>query len=292
VALTELPVLEPYVANSPDAPCATDSNNMLTPTTSGPLAVNAVNVNTEQKPITLGSSNLANGDHASATSTVTNPTVTLGGLVVHADVLTAAVAYTCSKGQSVASSSGQVVGLTVNGQTTTVPQGTNQTISLGALGSLVLNQVDTSQPGRITRRAVSLTTPLGTVVISEATADISGNPCAVSPPPAPPKKPVPGNAQLIPLPPAQARAIAAGRCVRGSFIGRVTGRRIARVAFSLDGRFLGTAVRRPFQTHVPITAGGHRLQARVTFLAASKTAPRTLGLDFTGCTPPSAAFTG
>jgi len=179
VALTGVPTIEPFVANAADKPCAAGSANVVTPTAIGPLNVNVVNVSTSQTPATLGSASLANGDHASAASTVTNPTVTLGALIVHADVLTATAAYTCQNGAPVASNSGQVVGLTINGQATSVPPGDNQSISLGPLGTLVLNQVDTSVPGRVTRRAIDLTTPLGTVVISEATADISGNPCAV-----------------------------------------------------------------------------------------------------------------
>src|SRR5947209_8016173 len=130
VALTGTPVIEPFVANSPGAPCAADSTNVLTPTTVGPVAANVVNVNTKQTPATLGTADLADGDNATAYSTVTNPTVTLGTLVVHADVLTASATYACQNGIPVASSSGEVVGLTVNGQSVTIPPGTNQTVSL------------------------------------------------------------------------------------------------------------------------------------------------------------------
>lgn len=316
VALNGLPVIEPFVANSPDSPCSTDSTNVLTPTTIGPVAANVINVNTSQKPTTLGSAPLANGDNATASSTVTNPTVTLGSLVIHADVLSAAVAYTCHDGTPVPTSSGEVVALTINGQTTEIPQGINQTISLGPLGTLVLNQVDTSHPGTIVRRAVFLTTPLGDVVISEATADIAANPCASGPAGG---QGTGGNGQgtgsgngsgsgssgvqgagsrrhgtarLEALPPAVARLIASGRCVRQPFTARVVGSRIQRVVFFLDGRQIAIARSAPFQTPIPTAAGSHRIRARVTFVPSSHTAPRNLGLSFAGCAAAAPAFTG
>lgn len=307
VALTGLPVLEPFVANSPYSPCSTDSTNVITPTTIGPLNVNVINVNTEQVPTTLGSASLVDGDHATASSTVSNPTLTLGSLTIHADVLDASVGYTCHHGVPVASNSGDVVNLVVNGQAITIPQGINQSISLGPLGTLTLNEVDTTATG-IIRRAVDLTTPLGAVVIGEAEAAITANPCQPQPTPGTgsgsgtgptsgtgagttSRTGLPGTAKLVAEPPAVANEIASGACVRGSFIGRVVGQRIARVVFSLDGRRIATVGRPPFQTRVGGT-GRHRITAFVTFVAASHTKPRTLGLGFTGCAPVAAAFTG
>ncbi len=277
-----VPAIEPFVANKADSPCKTDSADVLTPTTIGPLMANAVNVSTTQRPPTLTTAPLQNGDNATASSTVTNPTLTLGALVVHADVLTAQAAYTCQNGTPMASNSGQVAGLTINGQSITVPPGNppNQTVPLGPLGSLVLNQVDTSQPGRITRRAVALTTPLGTVVISEATADIAGNPCAITA--ATPPAAIPGKARLVVTPRSAARLIARGRCVR-SFVATVVGQQIARVVFSLNGRQISVARHAPFRTRVRATPGRDTLLARVTFTSSSHTAPRTLRLRFVGC---------
>ncbi len=280
VALTGLPVIEPFVANKADAPCRADTANVLTPTTIGPLMVNAVNVMTSQTPGQLGSATLPDGSNAAASSSVTNPALTLGALMVRADVLTASAAFTCKAGSPVASSAGQVVGLTVNGQAITVPPGDNVTIPLGPLGSLVLNQVDTSQPGRIIRRAVALQTPAGSVVISEAIADITGNPCAAAQTPV---AQIPrGTARLVVTPPSARNRIAAGRCVR-SFTATVRGRSIARVVFSLNGRVIRTVTRAPFSTRVLARPGRNRLTARVTFLAGSRTRARTLALRFTGC---------
>lgn len=261
-----LPAIEPFVANNAGTPCTAARADVVTPTTIGPLAVNAVNVATSQTPPTLGSTALANGDNATASSTVTNLTLALGALGIHADVLGATAAYTCQSGAAVASTSGQVVGLTVNGTPVTVPSGTNVTIPLGPLGSLVLNQVDTSQPGKITRRAVALQTPLSSVVISVATAGLTGNPCAASaPPPGPGPGPGPtpgpgpgpgpvhhGSARLVASPASAASRIAAGICLRGSFEAIVRGQRIAQVTFSLDGRRLATVSRAPFQARVRV----------------------------------------
>jgi len=291
VALTGLPVIEPFVANKADVPCRADTANVLTPTTIGPLMVNAVNVMTSQTPGQLGSATLPDGSNAAASSSVTNPALTLGALMVRADVLTASAAFTCKAGSPVASSAGQVVGLTVNGQAITVPPGDNVTIPLGPLGTLVLNQVDTSQPGRIIRRAVALQTPAGSVVISEAIADITGNPCAAAQTPV---AHIPrGTAQLVVTPPSARNRIAAGRCVR-SFTATVRGRSIARVVFSLNGRVIRTVTRAPFSTRVLARPGRNRLTARVTFLAASRTRARTLALRFTGCARggPRPRFTG
>jgi hypothetical protein len=253
---------------------------VLVPTTVGPLTVDAVSVTTAQKPAVLGSAPLVNGDHASASSSLTNPTVGLTGLSVHASLLTASASYTCESGRAVASSSGSVVGLTINGSSVTVPPGVNQTVALpGGLGTLTLNQVIVGG-GKITRRAISLSTKLGDVVLGEAVADVSGNPCAR----------MPGQARLVVSPPAAARAIAGGRCVR-SFTARVIGREIARVAFYLDGRRIAIRRSSPFQVRISARPGRHRLAARVTFTLASGTAPRVLRLRFRVCSSPP-AFTG
>lgn len=100
-----------------------------------------------------------------------------------------------------------------------------------------------------------------------------------------------GRAALIVTPPAAARAIRAGRCVAGAFRAAVTGRRIARVVFALDGRPLKADGRAPFDVRVRTVPGRHRLIARVTFAPASGTRPRTLTLRFTRCSP-APTFTG
>jgi hypothetical protein len=262
-----VPTIEPFIANGADAPCLADTENVLTPTTVGPLSVNAVNVTT-----------VITSSDAGASSTVTNPTVTLGGLVVHADVLSAAAGYRCVNGTAQPFTSGQVVALTIDGHTIAIPPGTNVTVPLGPLGTLVLNQVLTSSTA-VVRRAVALVTPLGTIIISEATADLSGTPCASSATTGATK----GTAHLVVTPTGTARLIAANRCVNKTFDATVLGTEISRVVFSVDGKRLATRNSSPYRVAIDPTPGHHVLTARVTFLPASDTAPRTLRLPYTGC---------
>jgi len=279
IALTGAPTIEPFVANAAEKPCRSDHAGVLAPTTVGPLRVDAVTATTTQKPATLGAAPLVNGDHATSSTSLTNPTLGLAELSVHASLLSADASYTCEAGRALPSSSGSVVGLTINGNAVTVPPGVNQTVSLGPLGTLTLNQVIVGR-GTITRRAISLSSPLGSVVLGEARVDVSGNPCAR----------IPGRARLVIAPPASARAIAGGRCVR-MFTARVIGREIGRVAFYIDGREIAIRSRSPYQVSIDAKPGRHRLAARVTFTSASGTRPRLLTLRFTGCSAPP-AFTG
>jgi hypothetical protein len=269
---TPIPTIEPFVANAQDKPCVPATADVLTPTTVGPISVNAVNVSTTEQ-------NLAYGG---ASSSVTNPTVTLGsggsGLTIHADVLTASAKYQCSNGRLSAVTSGQVVNLTINGQSITVPAGTNKSINLGPLGTLVLNRVVTTS-NSVVREAVYLQSPLADVVLSEATADYSGSPCMST-----------GYAHLVITPKAAARRIARHQCVRSRFYATIKGTHIARVIFSLDGSAIATRTRNPFRVTIHPTPGRHTLSARVRFTPASKTKSRTFRVHFTGCAGPS--FTG
>ena len=61
------------------------------------------------------------------------------------------------------------------------------------------------------------------------------------------------------------------RC-RTGFRARVTGLRIRRVVFTMDGRALATRGRAPFTARVPNVAGRHLIRARVTFTDATRAA--------------------
>jgi hypothetical protein len=78
-----------------------------------------------------------------------------------------------------------------------------------------------------------------------------------------------GTAILTPSP-----APRPGQCVSG-FRAVVTGLRIRRVVFSLDGRRLATRTRSPFKVSVRSLTGVHRLIARVTFTDATRAASLT-----------------
>lgn len=177
VALTE----EPFVANEADAPCVADEGGLLDPSTVGPVRAEAFSARTEQTPADLSSAPAANGDNATAAASVTNPVITLGGVTITAAVLTANASYTCQNGQPVAGGAPLVAQLAINASSVTVPAGPF-TVPLGPLGELRLNET-VQEPNRITTRALVLVTPAVDIVIAEATADIKGNPCAVTAPP-------------------------------------------------------------------------------------------------------------
>lgn len=262
-----LPTVEPFIANKPDSPCANDSRDVLSTTTIGPITAQAVNVATNVSDLGAG-----------ATSDITMPTVNLGSgaLVVHADVITAFAGYKCVAGVPQAVTDGQVVNLVINGNPITIPQGINKQIKLGP-ATLTLNEVDQTSTS-ITRRAVDLVTPIGTVVLSEATADLSGNPCAGST-----LTKGTGRGHIVVTPKGAARLIASNRCVSNKFKATVVGREISKVSFTLDGRSDGTRTHSPFGVTIHPTPGRHTLKARVTFTSSSGTPPKTLTLRFKGC---------
>jgi uncharacterized repeat protein (TIGR01451 family) len=88
-------------------------------------------------------------------------------------------------------------------------------------------------------------------------------------------------------------------CVHKAFRARVTGRSIASVAFFVDGKLLKRISDRRSTYAVKVKPrryglGRHRVVARVRFVAASGTAPRTLRLTFRRCAQGEVAprFTG
>ncbi len=179
------PLLEPVVANAPNAPCVADSAAILVPTTIGPVTVDAANAETVQTPADLAAAPAANGDNATATASVTNPAINLTGLTISATVLSARASYTCQNGQPVPAGSSIVTNLIINGMAIAIPANNAPlTLDLGPLGMLNLNQT-IQEPNRITQRALNLvvpsppTAPLVEVVIGEAIADFTGNPCVL-----------------------------------------------------------------------------------------------------------------
>jgi len=69
-------------------------------------------------------------------------------------------------------------------------------------------------------------------------------------------------------------------CTDG-FYAAVSGRLIARVVFSLDGRRLTSRTDSPFRVYVPAVAGRHNVSARVTYRDGTRA--RTLNLGYRGC---------
>jgi hypothetical protein len=283
------PVVEPFVANKADAPCRDDNQHVLAPTTAlTVVTADLVDATTTAAPKTPA----AEGQGVSSIASVTHPKIALPGLTIAADVLEATATAKCVGGKPALASDGKVVQLTINGNAQAIPPDDNQQIPLGPLGTLTLNQVDTTTDGTLVRRALHLESPLGTVAIAEAKVGITGAVCAATegsgalPGSASGGR---GSARLVVTPRAAARRIASGRCVAGSFKATVKGRRIRRVVFSLDGRTIRTDRKSPFTTRVRPAVGRHTLRARVTFTGGGT---RTLRLPFRRCAPAAPTFTG
>lgn len=102
---------------------------------------------------------------------------------------------------------------------------------------------------------------------------------------------VPGSAQLV----------APTGCVARAFNARVKGENVLKVVFTLDGKKIQTLTKpnsgKNFQIRVnpaKLRIGVHRIQAVVTFTAATKKKPQTFKISFQRCARKLAAprFTG
>jgi uncharacterized repeat protein (TIGR01451 family) len=113
--------------------------------------------------------------------------------------------------------------------------------------------------------------------------------------------PIAGALPETAVSPGVARLAGPGGCIGRSFSARVSGSKIARVVFTIDGRRVKT-LRKPNKGKSFVLSvnprkyrvGKHRLVAKVTFTAASKTRAKTMRLTFFRCSrkvaPPR--FTG
>ena len=169
-------LLEVVVANPPDAPCRDMSAALVNVNGgSGGIAttLTAPTARTDQTPNDLAAAAPAVGDRATAHADTANALVGLG---LSATATVADAAATCTgSGAPPLTSSGKVVGLRVNGRSYSVLT-EPVTIPL-LLATLRINAVTTAS-GRITRRAIWLDNALlPDVIIGEASAGHSGNPC-------------------------------------------------------------------------------------------------------------------
>jgi hypothetical protein len=164
---------EPLVANAADDPCADedggliDTGETLTAPGFGTLRIRVLHAATSDD----------NG--ADASSGVANVTITdaVGAEILHVGVANAEAAGRCSGGNAVLSGSSEVVSLRIMGQGAAIPSDSPEDYDLGPLGVLHLNWQDSSA-GVLTQRAVFLEgSPLGDLIIAEAIADFSGDPC-------------------------------------------------------------------------------------------------------------------
>ncbi|MGI9183886.1 MAG: hypothetical protein ACR2GZ_02815 [Solirubrobacteraceae bacterium] len=168
---------EPVVANSFNDPCGSQHAALAnvpaalsTLLSTGTGAVSATTVST--------------GGAGSASSQVANATVLSTSLNVNAQLTTASASYACPAGVPTPRSSSNVVGLRIgNG----APITTSGPVSIpaGGIADVELNKTITTATS-VTQRAVDISVLGGLyngveIVLGEASAGISGNPCATSP---------------------------------------------------------------------------------------------------------------
>lgn len=160
---------EPEVANPTGDPCVSShagtANVNLTPLLSagaGPA------------------STTSSSSSGSAASQVAN--VNVQALGVTADAASASASYSCSQGSPTPAASSHVVNLSIGGATPITSSGP-VSLSVGGLADVELNRTITSASS-ITQRAVDITVLGGPyngaeIVLGEATAGLSGNPCDI-----------------------------------------------------------------------------------------------------------------
>lgn len=149
---------EPVVANSPGAPCADGSVSTVQRTTVGPVTAEAAAAFSTRGELGTGA----------AAALIEDANVALGGLTVTVQGVQATALVSCSGTTPVLSSTSRVVGLIVNGNEITLPPNDGFfELDLGPLGRIALNE-EIVEGTRLTRRAVSVTTPVGDVVLGEA----------------------------------------------------------------------------------------------------------------------------
>jgi hypothetical protein len=102
--------------------------------------------------------------------------------------------------------------------------------------------------------------------------------------------PISGTLPETVVSPGAARLAGPGGCVGRTFSARVSGSKIAKVVFTIDGKRVKTLSKpnkgKSFVLSVnprSYRVGKHRLVAKVTFTAASKTKPKTMRLTFFRC---------
>jgi hypothetical protein len=167
---------EPVVANGPGDPCADDKRDLISVNLPPVAAVSVLPTETVVEPT-----------YATADAAVATVQLNLApALTVTAKVLTAHAEARCDPktGAALLSGSSKILSLTVNGTEYAVGANPNATINGLPLVKIVVNE-QIFAPGKITVRALHVSVPLlGTdVVVSEAIADVHGNPCPKPPPP-------------------------------------------------------------------------------------------------------------
>jgi hypothetical protein len=122
----------------------------------------------------LHASTVGQGNRSAAEASVADVTLTVAGNTIGAELLMARAQASCGPGGASVSGSSEIIGLVVNGQSVAVSGAPNQTVPLLGIGTLIINEQDTSTSGSITVNAVHVIVPgVADVIISSAHADIT-----------------------------------------------------------------------------------------------------------------------
>lgn len=165
---------EPAVANPPADPC-TPQERMVVPLDVPALAgARGLRSVTSQTPDDPASTPAADGDGATAESSVAKVAALSGPARIEATGVESRASATCEGGELKLRGESELASLTVGGRRVAVGDG-RATVPL-LLGTLHINKT-TIEGGRIVQRAVWLQSPLGDIVIGEAIVGGTGAPC-------------------------------------------------------------------------------------------------------------------
>ena len=172
--------LEKSISNPPGSPCKDDKKSLLT-LPLGSLTAKFGNTSTNQTPDSLVGTSPALGDRAEADASAATLVVPIGLKTVRASLLTAHAEARCSAplgGTPVLTGSGHITNLTVNGVPVSVTGSGSGSVNLG-VGVLHINKTIKTAT-TVTHRSIwfqSSLLGLGDIVVSEAKAGFTGNPC-------------------------------------------------------------------------------------------------------------------
>ena len=153
--------VEPVVANPGGGPCPTETRSVLDAPV-GSLAVRAATTRTSPLP---------GGGGATSRAQVIG--IDLASFGIRADVVEAEATVACEGDRPRLVGTSRVVGLTVNGRTLASAEAA---IIPLPVGTLHLNE-SVLEGDALSRRALCLETPLGSVVLGEARVGFAGSPC-------------------------------------------------------------------------------------------------------------------
>jgi Ca2+-binding RTX toxin-like protein len=180
-----LPTVEPYVANRPTTPCATDSAGASPGTVSdgpsndttlagpaGAYTFSTSSADTTAGPVARGATALASNDGG----TINNP----GNSIVLVGPAEAQATYGCTGGAIQATGSSDVNAININGQSYSPSSpGAEETIPLGGGSSVTINQKVQTPTSLIERLVDVHIAGVGDQVLGEAEVTLtSADPCA------------------------------------------------------------------------------------------------------------------